>query len=43
VLGAAIGLRPTLWIGVVGCLAGALFLIASPMPALREEDLHEAV
>ncbi len=32
VLGAWIGLRPTLWIGVVGCLLGVLFLLASPMP-----------
>ena len=39
VLGAAIGLRPTLWIAVAGCLLGALFLIASPMPRMREEDL----
>jgi MFS family permease len=39
VLGTAIGLRPTLWIAVVGCLAGALFLIASPMPGIREEDI----
>jgi MFS family permease len=39
ILGAAIGLRPTLWIAVAGCLLGALFLIASPMPRIREEDL----
>lgn len=39
VLGAWIGLRPTLWIGVVGCLVGVLFLLASPMPRVREEDL----
>ena len=39
VLGAAIGLRPTLWMGVVGCLVGVLFLLASPMPRIREEDL----
>ena len=39
VLGTAIGLRPTLWIAVIGCLAGALFLVASPMPGIREEDL----
>jgi MFS family permease len=38
VLGAAIGLRPTLWIGVVGCLLGVFFLLASPMPQMREED-----
>jgi predicted MFS family arabinose efflux permease len=39
VLGTAIGLRPTLWIAVVGCLLGALFLIFSPMPRIREEDI----
>ena len=38
VLGAAIGLRPTLWLGVVGCLLGVFFLLASPMPQMREED-----
>jgi MFS family permease len=38
-LGTAIGLRPTLWIAVAGCLLGALFLIASPMPGVREEDI----
>ena len=39
VLGTAIGLRPTLWIAVVGCLLGVFFLLASPMPRMREEDL----
>jgi MFS family permease len=39
VLGGAIGLRPTLWLGVVGCLLGVFFLLASPMPQMREEDL----
>jgi MFS family permease len=39
VLGAAIGLRPTLWIAVIGCLLGSLFLLASPMPRIHEEDL----
>jgi MFS family permease len=34
-LGAAIGLRPTLWIGVVGALAGFLWLLRSPIPRLR--------
>lgn len=38
VLGTAIGLRPTLWIGVIGCLLGVFFLLASPMPQIREED-----
>jgi predicted MFS family arabinose efflux permease len=39
VLGSAIGLRPTLWVAVAGCLVGVLFLLASPMPQMREEDL----
>jgi MFS family permease len=39
VLGSMIGLRPTLWIAVVGCMFGVLFLLASPMPHMREEDL----
>ena len=39
VLGSAIGLRPTLWVAVAGCLLGVLFLLASPMPQMREEDL----
>jgi predicted MFS family arabinose efflux permease len=39
VLGAAIGLRPTLWVAVIGCLFGVVFLLASPMPRMREEDI----
>jgi MFS family permease len=39
VLGATIGLRPTLWIGLVGSLLGVVFLLLSPMPGLREEDI----
>jgi MFS family permease len=35
-LGAAIGLRPTLWIATVGALAGVLWLVKSPLPRLRE-------
>ncbi|MGH3030573.1 MAG: MFS transporter [Gaiellaceae bacterium] len=35
-LGAAIGLRPTLWIATVGAVAGALWLVPSPVPGLRE-------
>jgi predicted MFS family arabinose efflux permease len=35
-LGTAIGLRPTLWVAAIGGLAGVLFLIASPIPGLRE-------
>jgi MFS family permease len=36
VLGAAIGLRPTLWIATVGAIAGALWLLPSPVTSLRE-------
>lgn len=35
-LGAWIGIRPTLWIATVGAIAGALWLLPSPVPALRE-------
>ena len=35
-LGSAIGLRPTLWIATVGAVAGALWLLPSPVLALRE-------
>lgn len=35
-LGATIGVRPTLWIGTVGALAGLLFLLPSPIRTLRE-------
>ena len=35
-LGTAIGLHTTLWIGVLGALAGVIFLIFSPIPRLRE-------
>jgi MFS family permease len=35
-LGALIGVRPTLWIGVLGALAGVLWLLPSPVPGLRE-------
>jgi MFS family permease len=42
VLGGAIGLRETLWISVIGSSLGVLFLLFSPMPRIREEDLqHE--
>jgi len=36
ILGATIGLRPTLWIATVGALAGVLWLLPSPMPRLRD-------
>jgi MFS family permease len=35
-LGTAIGLQTTLWIGVLGALAGVIFLVFSPIPRLRE-------
>ena len=35
-LGTALGLRPTLWIGAVGALAGVLWLLPSPIPRLRD-------
>ena len=38
-LGGAIGLRETMWLSVAGSLLGVLFLLASPMPRLREEDI----
>lgn len=41
VLGGAIGLRETLWVSVVGSSLGVLFLLFSPMPRIREDDLHE--
>jgi len=41
VLGGAIGLRVTLWISVVGSSLGVLFLLFSPMPRTREEDLQD--
>ena len=46
-LGSTIGLRPTLWIGAVGALAGVLLLLPSPIPRLRDlpepEDADGAV
>ena len=46
-LGSTIGLRPTLWIGAVGALAGVLWLLPSPIPRLRDlpepEDADGAV
>jgi MFS family permease len=35
-LGSAIGLRPTLWLAVAGAVTCALWLVRSPLPALRE-------
>jgi predicted MFS family arabinose efflux permease len=35
-LGSAIGLRPTLWLAVAGAVTCALWLVRSPLPALRD-------
>jgi MFS family permease len=35
-LGSAIGVRETLWIAVIGAIASFVFLLPSPMPAMRE-------
>ena len=37
-LGATIGTRETMWVAAVGGMLGVLFLIASPLPKLRESD-----
>ena len=36
VLGATIGLRPTLWIATVGALAGLLWILPSPIMSLHD-------
>jgi MFS family permease len=35
-LGAALGLRPALWVATVGAVAGVLWLVPSPVPGLRD-------
>jgi MFS family permease len=35
-LGAALGVRPALWVATVAAIAGALWLLPSPVPALRD-------
>ena len=35
-LGSAIGLRPALWLSSIAALAGVLWLLPSPIPALRD-------
>jgi len=35
VLGSALGLRPALWIAVIGGVAGAALLVPSPLPGFR--------
>jgi MFS family permease len=41
-LGGAIGLRPTLWLAVAGAVTCALWLVRSPLPALRELEQEPA-
>jgi MFS family permease len=41
VLGSVIGLRPTLWVSAVGQAAAFLWLLPSPIPAMR--DMPEAI
>ena len=36
VLGTLIGVRPTLWVATLGALAGAILLLPSPVPRLRD-------
>ena len=42
-LGSAIGLRPTLWLAVAGAVTCALWLVRSPLPALRELEPEPAL
>lgn len=35
-LGSTIGLRPTLWIAVIGAIGGFLWILPSPIPKMRE-------
>ncbi len=35
-LGTVLGLQAALWIGVLGALAGVIWLVFSPIPRLRE-------
>ena len=35
-IGAALGLRPALWIATVGAIAGVLWLLPSPVLGMRE-------
>jgi MFS family permease len=42
-LGSAIGLRPTLWLAVAGAVTCALWLVRSPLPALRTLEPESAL
>jgi MFS family permease len=35
ILGSAVGLRPALWVAVIGGVAGAALLVPSPLPRFR--------
>jgi MFS family permease len=35
-LGSAIGLRPTLWVAVIGAVLSVVWLLPSPIPRMRE-------
>jgi MFS family permease len=37
-LGSAVGLRPALWVAVIGGVAGAVLLVPSPLPRFRLPD-----
>lgn len=39
VLGAAVGLRPALWVAVIGGVAGAALLVPSPLPRFRLDSV----
>jgi MFS family permease len=41
-LGAAVGVRPTLWIATVGALAGLLWVLRSPIGRLRDLPAQES-
>ncbi|MFF2776619.1 MFS transporter [Streptomyces sp. NPDC058052] len=41
VLGASIGVRPTLWIATVGAVFAVLWLLPSPLPRMRELPTQE--
>jgi predicted MFS family arabinose efflux permease len=40
-LGSVVGLRPALWVAVVGGVAGAALLVPSPLPRFRLPSYQE--
>jgi hypothetical protein len=36
ILGSTIGLRPTLWLATIGAVAGILWVVPSPIMAMRD-------